>query len=187
MKKLLIVVITAVTLGIVSACSSDNNTWADYTEWREANDAWILAQAELRDADGNLFYTKVVPEWDKNAYVLIHFFNDRKATEGNLSPLYTSTIDVKYYGRLYNDEPFDSSYTQVASYGDSIFRCQLSELVTGWAIAMEKMRVGDSARVVIPYQQGYYSTSQGSVPPYSCLSFDIKLVDIPYYEIKDPE
>ena len=189
MRKILFFVAVGLVAGIVTSCKdSDNeNVWDKYAEWRDTNDAWIESQAELTAPDGSLYYTKVVPAWNKTAYVLVHYFNDRSLTEGNLSPLYTSTVDVKYIGRLYNDEPFDSSFNMVNTYGDSIYRAQLCDLVPGWAIAMEDMRVGDSCRVVVPYEQGYYSTSMGSIPPYSCLQFDIKLVDIPYYEIKNPE
>lgn len=188
MKKIMFFVAAMIVAGIVVSCEDSNESvWNKYAEWRDANDRWIAAQAERLNADGTPYYTKVVPSWNKNAYVLLHYWNDRSLTEGNLSPMLTSTIDAKYIGRLYDDEPFDSSYNLVAAYGDSILRAQLSGLLPGWAIAMEDMRVGDSCRVVIPYEQAYYSTSKGSVPPYSCLQFDIKLVDIPYYEIKNPD
>ena len=61
--------------------------------------------------------------------MLAHWFNDRKLTQGNLKPYYTSTVDVKYIGRLYNDEPFDSSYTLMADYGDSIFRTKVGRVI----------------------------------------------------------
>lgn len=46
------------------------------------------------------------------------------------------------------------------------------------------MRVGDSARIVIPYNLGYGSSNSGVIKPYSTLVFDLKLVDIPYYEVR---
>ena len=142
-------------------------------------------QAARTNDDGTPYYKTVVPDWDAGAYVLIHYFNDRNATASNLSPLYTSTVDVKYKGQLYNDITFDSSYTQTA-YGDSIYRTQLRNVISGWAIALMDMNVGDSCEVLIPYQQGYGSTgSYGgdvSIYPYSNLKFHIKLVDIPGYE-----
>lgn len=163
----------------LAACHHDT-TWSDYSEWRQTNDKWLELQGTLLDEKGDLFYTRVVPEWNKSAYIYMHFFNDRSLTEGNLSPLYSSTVSVKYIGRLYNDEPFDSSFLNV----DSLFTSTLPGLITGWTIALEKMRVGDSARIVVPYQQAYGTTTTGSILPYSALQFDIKLVDIPYYELK---
>ncbi len=165
---------------LITTSYDDDNTWNDYSEWRDANNDWLLQQGALVGEDGQAFYNRVIPEWNKSAYVYMHFFNDRTKTIGNLSPLYTSTVSVKYIGKLYNDVPFDSSFTAV----DSLFTTKLSSVVSGWTIALQEMRVGDSARVVIPYQQGYGANAQGSIPPYSALQFDIKLVDIPAYEVK---
>lgn len=116
--------------------------------------------------------------------MLIRYLNDRSKTEGNLSPLLTSTVDVKYIGRLYNGVPFDSSFRNVASYGDSLMRTTPGSLIQGWTIALMNMRVGDSARIVIPYNLGYGSSNSGVIKPYSTLVFDLKLVDIPYYEVR---
>lgn len=182
MKKLLFLISAVgfvVSMFTVSSCK-DDNTWSDYSEWRDANNEWLIQQGALLGEDGEAFYIRVVPEWNKSAYVYMHYFNDRSLTEGNLSPMYTSTVSVKYIGRLYNSEPFDSSYTAV----DSLFTTGLDGVIPGWAIALENMRVGDSARVIIPYQQAYGVSSMGTILPYSALQFDIKLVDIPYYEIK---
>ncbi|MCM1450260.1 MAG: FKBP-type peptidyl-prolyl cis-trans isomerase [Clostridiales bacterium] len=183
MKKILLIIpslIAVLTLLTQTSCGESNDTWNDYALWRETNSNWLLDQGALLDDDGQAFYTRVVPQWNSSAYVYMHYFNDRSLTEGNLTPLYNSTVAVKYIGRLYNQEPFDSSYRAV----DSLFVTQLGNVVSGWGIALQNMRVGDSARVVIPYEQGYGASSMGSIPPYSVLQFDIKLVDIPYYEAK---
>lgn len=180
MKKLLYILPLLVALVATISSCDDDNTWDEYKDWREANDAWLIQQGSVLDENGNAFYTRIVPAWNKGAYVYIHYFNDRTLTEGNLSPMYTSTVSVKYIGRLYDDQPFDSSYLAT----DSLFNTTLGSVITGWGIALETMRVGDSARVVIPYEQGYGASETGSIPPYSALQFDIKLVDIPLYEIK---
>ena len=44
------------------------------------------------------------------------------------------------------------------------------------------MRCGDTAQVVLPYGVAYGSQNLGDIPPYSNLRFNIRLVDIPYYE-----
>lgn len=162
------------------ACGGDDeaDTWEEYTEWREANVSWLDEQEALVGNDGKKIYTRVVPAWNENAYVLMRWFNDTNATRGNLSPLYTSTVDVKYIGRLYNDEPFDSSYLSTTP-GDSLYRTKLTNVITGWTIAMERMHVGDSVELLVPYMQGYGSASQGKIiKPYSTLKFNIKLVNI---------
>lgn len=182
MKKILLLIPAIIAgLALTTTSCSDDNTWNDYSEWREANNDWLIQQGSLLDEDGQAFYTRVTPAWNKSAYVYMHFFNDRSKTAGNLSPMYTSTVSVKYIGKLYNDIPFDSSFNAV----DSLFTTKLGSVVSGWTIALQEMHVGDSARVLIPYQQGYGASSQGAIPPYSALQFDIKLVDIPRYETKN--
>lgn len=183
MKSLTYIIFaTIIGIALFTGACSDDNTWDLYEEWRLENDDFYNAQAALKNSDGSLFYRQLTPSWYPSSGVLIHYFNDRSKTEGNLSPLVTSTVDVKYIGRLYNDEPFDSSFTNTAN-GDSIFRFQPTQTITGWQIALTDMRVGDSARVVIPYGQGYEAQTTGSIPPYSTLVFDIKLVDIYRYEL----
>lgn len=183
MKKLpyaLLLIIVAAW--ILPACSHDDDvTIAEaYAEWKEKNDAWLLEQQSRTNEDGTPYFKTLVPVWDPSAYVLIHYFNDRALTEGNLSPLYTSTVDTRYYLTYYQGTPIDSSYNQT-TYGQGIFRTQVNEVIDGWAIALEDMRCGDTCEVVIPYAQGY-GTSSTSIYPYSALKFNMSLVDIPYYE-----
>lgn len=179
-------------LAIVAACllpacsNDDDDTLYDaYATWRENNAAWLERQVDTLDANGQKYYTPIIPSWDPAAYVLIHYFNDRKETEGNLSPLLTSTVDTRYYLRYYNDVAVDSS-ANLATNGPGIFRTDLTGVITGWVIAMEDMRVGDTAEIIIPYQQGYGVSTSTSVPPYTNLKFNVRLVDIVDYE-KNPK
>lgn len=171
--------IGALASGFVSSCSDDDDSdvWEEYKDYREANDAYMEAQAALTDENGEPVYTKVVPAWNKNAYVLMRWFNDTTLTRDNLTPLYTSTVDVKYYGRTYEDEPFDSSYLSLEP-ADSVVRFQLNSVITGWTIAMERMHVGDTVEVLVPYAQAYGSSTMSSILPFSALKFNIKLVNI---------
>ena len=179
------IVLVAVAASTVSCNTGDDeDTWKDYAEWRDINEQWIAEMEALRLPDGSPEYTRVVPVWNRNAYVLMKWFNDTMQTRDNLRPLYTSTVDVKYLGQRYDSTPFDSSYV-ATTYGDSIFRTKASAVITGWAIALERMHVGDSVQVIIPYEQGYGATPVGKqgtsnfLRPYSALQFFIKLVDIP--------
>ena len=165
---------------ISSSCDDDDqSTWEKYAEWRNANKAFYEEQKFKLGPDGSE-YTPIVPSWNSGAEVLIKYLNDRSKTEGNLSPMLTSTVTVKYIGRLYNGEAFDSSYTKT----DSNFTTGVSEVIAGWTTALQYMRVGDSARVVIPYGQAYGASGSGAIPPYSTLVFDIKLKNINDYEVK---
>ncbi len=186
MKKLpFIIVLIIAGAWAFSACSSDSKTvYEMYSEWYEENETWLQEQKSLTDADGSPYYSTIVPSWNNQAYVLIHYYNDRSLTAGNLSPLYTSTVDTRYHLYYCDDTPIDSS-TNITTYGQGIFRTKLSEVIDGWSIALLDMRCGDSAEVIIPYAQGYGVSTSSSVLPYSNLRFQIKLVDIPYYGVNN--
>lgn len=174
MKKFfytLIMVVVALT--VLDSCLG-KNIYDEYKDWRQKNDAWYQQQA----ASGQ--YTKVVASWDPSAQVLMRWHNDTMLTKGNLKPLITSTVDVKYHLQSYDGTPADSSYNNTSP-ADSIYRTIVNQNVEGWMIALTRMHVGDSCTVVIPYQQGYGSSKQDDLLPYSVLVFDIKLVDIYKY------
>ena len=176
MKKFLYTAIMAVvTVTMLDSCLG-NNVYDEYKDWRESNDEWYAQQA----ASGQ--YTRLIAPWDPSAQVLIKWHNDTMLTRGNLKPLITSTTDVKYHLSLYNGTPVDSSY-YMTSPADSIYRSKISDNVEGWMIALTRMHVGDSCTVITPYQQGYASTKRSDVLiPFSCLVFDVKLVDIYKYK-----
>lgn len=182
MKKILLVITAALSLAwIVSSCGDDDNNWDQYADWRDANDAWYAEQKELKASNGSLFYSLCKPSWYQGSGVLIHYYNDRSLTAGNLIPLSNSTVKVKYRGELYNGTPFDSSYTEV----DSTRTFELGpNLIMGWRIALSQMHVGDSVDIIVPWAQAYSYSGSTNIYPYSDLKFSIKLVDIPKYEIK---
>lgn len=181
MKKLLLLIGLLAVVGMsLNSCLS-NDVEDKYKDWRKANNEWYEAQRGNTD-----YYKTVVAPWDPNGQVLIHWFNDTMLTCSNLKPLLSSTVDLKYRGMLYDATPFDSSYLSTAP-RDSISRFTLNSrsLIEGWALGVTQMHVGDSCRIVIPYQLGYGSYSMGSViKPFSMLIFDIKLDDIYAYEVK---
>lgn len=180
--------LAAAGMGLTSCLG--NGVEDQYKEWNDANQKWFNEQLVLVGEDGKPFYEVVTPTWDPSAKVLIHWFNDRELTKDNLSPLYTSSVDVKYIGRLYNGVPFDSSYLSTSP-RDSITRFSIGQsgssngVIEGWAIALQNMHVGDSCRVVINYQQAYGSYHVNDLlKPFSVLQFDMKLDDIHTYEAK---
>ncbi|MDE6808687.1 MAG: FKBP-type peptidyl-prolyl cis-trans isomerase [Muribaculaceae bacterium] len=178
MKKILIWLLALPLLAGFTACDDDDNS-DTYAEWRQTNIDYINQQAALEE-NGRAYYERISPAWNPSLYVLIHYFNDRGLTAGNLQPLETSTVAVKYKGMFYEGTGFDSSYVNT----DSLFTTKLTGVISGWQIALEKMHVGDSVEVIIPYQAGYGASGSGSILPYSTLRFGIKLVDIPYYEVR---
>lgn len=179
----LLPLIAVIASAFICACNDENdslNTWKTYREWRETNDAYYNEQKELRADNGSLFYTPIVPAWHSAGEILISYLNDRTLTEGNLTPMVTSVVDVKYKGWLIDGTAFDSSYTAK----DSVFTTKVSSVIEGWQTALQHMRVGDSVRIVLPYGQAYGSTGSGAILPFSTLTFDVKLKDIVNYETR---
>lgn len=184
MKKFpfIILLLSFVLTGLMSCVGNESDDyWKKYKKWREANQLWLEEQGTLKNADGTNYYEVLHPVWDERSYVYIHYYNDRELTKDNLSPLYTSTVDVKYIGYLYDGTPFDSSYLSTDP-ADSILRTKVSGVINGWTIALSDMHVGDSCEVIIPYQYAYGETGYNLIQPYSALRFKIKLVDIYAYE-----
>ena len=187
MKKLLAIIASAGgLLGAMtfSSCLNDEeSTWDKYREYREANDAWLLEMQARKNADGTPYYKTIVPSWNPDAFVLLHYFNDPQENADKLSPLYTSTVDVRYKLHLYDGTPVDSS-DLVNRYGAlGIYRTQLTSVIIGWPMALSQVHCGDSVEVIVPYGVGYGAQESGTILPYSNLRFNIRLVDIPFYEL----
>lgn len=178
MKKLLLIVALAIVGMVVGSCVG-SDTEDKYKDWRKANDAWFTQQM-----GNSAYYKTVTAPWDPNGKVLMHWYNDTMLTRDNLKPLFTSGVNVKYRGMLYDSTPFDSSYLSTSP-ADSVVSFKLNANIEGFALGVMQMHVGDSCRVVVPYAMGYGSYSRGTtLKPYSTLVFDIKLQDIYAYEVK---
>ena len=171
---------TIVAMSIMTSCLGSDSV---DTKYRDANTAYYEQQLNLKDESGENYYSLVVSDWDPKASVLVHWYNDPTKTTGNISPLYSSTVDVKYKLTLYDGTAADSSYTSTSP-ADSVTRLSLTGVVSGWPIALTKMHIGDSCRIVIPWSQGYGSSDYGDIKAYSTLILDLKLVGVPYYEAK---
>ncbi len=174
MKRIPLILFAILMSIASSSCNDDENTWEKYSDWRNTNESWLQEQVNKKNNDGTPYYSKIVPPWDTKAYVLIRYLNDTTLTTG-LRPMYTSTVEVKYAGYTCTGEKFDSSER---------YRTKCSNVIRGWLIALEQMQVGDKCEIVIPYQQAYNENEYGIIKPYSCLRFNIELLDIPYYEIR---
>lgn len=186
MRKLPFILLALATLTVVAtSCFKDDDPInGKYADWRKANEAWLLEQTNLIDQKtGHNYYTPITAPWDNNAKVYIHWFNDTMETKDNLKPLYTSQVDVKYKVTLYDGTPVDSSSLRTSP-APGVYRTRLnSGVIEGWPIAISRMHVGDTCRVLLPHNVAYGSTGSGNlVKPFSTLIFYIKLMDIPKYE-----
>lgn len=127
-------------------------------EYIEKNRRWLQEKATesgVRALDKGIYY-KVI----------------RSGAPGGAQPGRSSVVTVHYIGRTINGKTFDSSRGGVAP----AFR--LRELIAGWIIALQQMRVGDRWEIYIPAEQGYGRFSQPGIPGGSTLVFDIELLGV---------
>lgn len=170
--------VLAVAAPMLTACSDDTKTtWEEYADWREENQAWINKQLALTDAQGKPLFTTFTPSYAPANTIHYRFVNDPAENAGNLQPYYTSTVTVNYTVRLCNGTKIDSAANYTSTLNDS-------GLIPGWALAIQQMHCGDSIEAILPYNVAYGTTGSGSVPPYSALRFNLRLVDIPGYEVR---
>ena len=182
MKKSLLPfgLLLAMAVGVITpSCDDDDakTTWEQYASWRESNTAWFNEQAMLKDEAGLPLYTLTAAAYNPQNQFLMRFIGNPEENEGNYQPLYTSTATVNYEVHLFEGTTIDSAAnftTQLSSSG----------LITGWSEVITRMHVGDSVEAILPYTLAYGSTGAMAVPPYSVLRFNIRLVDVPAYEVR---
>lgn len=91
---------------------------------------------------------------------------------GSPSPNRNSVIIAHYTGKIINGRTFDTSRPGTPP----AFR--LRDLIPGWIIALQKMKVGDRWEIYIPAEQAYGRLSQPGIPAGSTLIFDIELLGV---------
>lgn len=159
-----------IPLGLVlSGCLKSEND--DYETWRATNDAYI-STINLNE------YQKIAPDWAPLNPVYMKWHNDRSLTAGNLVPMSTSTVSVKYELEDINGKKLENSYARP----DSTFTTTVNQTVIGWWIALTTMHVGDSVTLIVPYASGYGSQINSNMLPYTNLIFHMKLKDIKAFE-----
>ncbi|GAB1462761.1 FKBP-type peptidyl-prolyl cis-trans isomerase [Pedobacter sp.] len=83
----------------------------------------------------------------------------------------SSTITIKYEGKLLNGKVFDN--------GGGVERSFiLRQLIQGWQIGVPKIQKGGEIRLLVPPSLGYGDTSAGDIPANSPLDFTIKLINV---------
>ena len=172
---------------------SETDEAQEYDNWQQRNVQFIdsIASVARANADGTwkvLLATGLDPQkdWGNEYYV---YCKVEQAGTGEEHPISTSTVSVNYSGRLIPTVKYPEGYIFDASYSGELdpdfdvpVEFALSGTIAGFRLAIENMVAGttntdgDIWRVYIPSALGYGSASQGGIPAYSALIFDINLV-----------
>ncbi|NLM91323.1 MAG: FKBP-type peptidyl-prolyl cis-trans isomerase [Bacteroidales bacterium] len=92
-------------------------------------------------------------------------------------------VKVHYNGFLENDTLFDSSYER----GQPIeFVLGQGMVIPGLEEGLKSLRVGDQARVWIPFQLAYGERGRGPIPARANLIFDVEVLDTEIVEAPKP-
>jgi len=96
------------------------------------------------------------------------------ATGEGEKPTAASTVRTHYHGSFINGDVFDSSVDrgQPAEF-------PVGGVIAGWTEALQLMTEGSKWRLYVPYNLAYGEQgSQGAIPPYATLVFDVELLAI---------
>jgi len=82
---------------------------------------------------------------------------------------------VHYTGWLRDGAKFDSSVDRGKPF---VFVQGRRQVISGWEIGFEGMKVGGKRRLFLPYQLAYGEKGRGSIPPKAELIFDVELLGV---------
>jgi FKBP-type peptidyl-prolyl cis-trans isomerase FklB len=91
------------------------------------------------------------------------------------TPKPTDVVKVHYHGTLLDGTVFDSSVDRKEP-----AEFPVNRVIAGWTEALQKMKVGDKWKLVIPAELAYRATGtpDGTIGPNAVLKFDVELLDI---------
>lgn len=148
-----------------------------FVSWKEYNEDWIVEQKDKLGVDTNVVEVEILPSG-----VLIEKYHTGYGAipKPSVDPVVgtSSLVKVKYTGWLVDGTRFD--YSEGASF-------PLSEVIEGWQEVFSKMPQGSHWKIYIPYDKAYGETGRKglyenfSIPPYSTLIFEIRLIDVLNY------
>lgn len=173
-KPLLILLICTTVVFFDSCNDSDKID----TVWKEANEAVFAEMSTHPD------YSKIYSK-SEMGYIL---YKELKSGNGE-PPIFTDSVEVLYIGWYKKDWTkedtyFDSKGNKITNKivfdssprnGTLPTRLKVSNLIDGFATALQNMQEGDRWEVWIPWRLGYGSTDYGNIPAYTTLVFEIEL------------
>lgn len=135
-------------------------TLKNFSENKKAGEAWMAANAKKEGV-------KTLPSGVQ--------YKVLKEGKG-LYPTDTSSIKVKYEGRLIDGTVFDSSYKR----SKEPISLRANQVIKGWTEALVNMPAGSEWEIYVPQELAYGDRNMGQIKPFSPLIFKIELVEVPY-------
>ena len=87
-------------------------------------------------------------------------------------PQKDSQVKVNYKGRLIDGTIFDTTE------GKAPFQTNVAHVIKGWTEALTMMPVGSKWEIYVPHGLAYGNREAGKIKPFSCLIFEMELLEI---------
>lgn len=186
--------------GIFASCTENKDEVEEFANWKSTNDTYwqklyTATEQKIKAGDTSwkliLNYTLQGQQANSGAtlsyrpedYIIVHV---EETGTGTVNPIYSDSVAVHYKGQLIPSTTYTAGLIFDKSWSRDVFDASTSRpahlhvgsVVDGFATALQQMHKGDHWTIYIPYQLGYGSSKTGSVPAYSTLIFDLRLVGI---------
>ena len=168
-----------------TACSETEET-GRYDNWRARSEAFIdsIANVYAGQQNGSITVTdekeRLYPFTDLTNGQTIYAKKriSRDGVKDDDKPVYTSKVSAYYRMSYFNGDVVQQNFagTEPDEF-DVPSEFLLNEVISGWGYTLTEMAEGEFWTLYIPYQSGYGSGtgSDGSLPAYSALVYDVKL------------
>ena len=190
----------ALMLCLVSCSDNNEDTVDEFADWQTKNVTYwdnLYSATQDRIAKGDSTW-KIIPSWaiegldpthgevkySPMQYIVVHVLENGTGTD---YAAFTDSVKVHYEGHLIPSATYTAGYRFDVSYSGTFNPVssnptilKINSLTDGFATAAMKMRAGDHWMVYVPFTLGYGSQEQSSasIPAYSDLIFDLRMVEV---------
>ncbi len=178
-------ILVSCTLMVMASCSEKSDVVEEFHDWKNKNEKYFEAAYLANDYDFKLKKYSLREELTPKStdYILVEKLSDSEVYDDQ-RPFLNDTVQIHYVGTLIPSTTyttgleFDKSYQNPFNFENAVPRTfAVNSVVSGFGTALLNMHRGEHWLVTIPYQLGYGSVANGSIPAYSTLIFEIRLED----------